>query len=119
MSVRGMLAVAFAAAAVAASGAAWAEPPDASGGDAPVGLERLKKGPSPSGPLPGGTDETPSGSSGTRQPEGTKALGHGQEDSAPGYTPGAPRGDESARPDSIGGGTRVKSRAGSALDDIH
>ena len=117
MSVRGMLAVVFAAAAVAASGAAWAETP-AADDDKPVGLERLKKGSNPSGPLPG-ADDAPSSSSGSQPPEGTKALGgQGPEGSAPGYTPGAPRGDESARPDSIGGGTRVKSRAGSALDDI-
>ena len=116
MSVRGMLAVAVAAVAVAASGAAWADPPDGASG-APVGLERLKK---PSGTLPGSSDEEPTGSTKTRQPEGGKALGgHGPEDSAPGYTPGAPRGDDKSRPDSIGGGTRVKSGAGSALDDIH
>jgi hypothetical protein len=117
MSLRTLVAVALTAAAFAASGAAWAEPPDATE-EAPVGLERLKKGSSPSGPLPGASGGAPDAGTTTPRPGGAKGLGHGPEEGAGNYSPGAPPGREKSGTDSIGGGTRVNSGAGSSLDDI-
>ena len=113
MSVRERVVIGLAVAWMAVAGAAWADPPAESGG-APVGLEKLRKKSGPSGPLSGGSGD----GSAVAPPDGAKSLGHGPEEGAADYRPGAPSGDRSARPDTIGGGTRVKGGASSALDDI-
>jgi hypothetical protein len=119
MSLRIVPTLVLAAALCAIGSAAWAESPDAAeDGDAPVGLERLKKDSNPSGPLPGGSEDAADSGPTRSRPDGAKGLGHGPEGGAGNYTPGAPPGSEKSRADSIGGGTRVNSGAGSALDDI-
>lgn len=116
MSVRRHLATGLAMAAFTAAlalpGAVLADPP-ASGAEAPVGLEKLRKKASPSAPISEGGAGEPQ-----EKPPAAKSLGHGPEDGAGSYTPGAPSGDRGARPETIGGGTRMKGGAASALDDI-
>lgn len=111
MSVWKVLAMGGIVWAMSGAGVAWAEPPT-DGTEAPVGLEKLRKKSNPSGPLSGDT------ASEVKPDPGAKSLGHGPEEGASEYTPGAPSGDRGARPETIGGGTRVKSGASSALDDI-
>ena len=116
MSARKTLAMALAVgmipAALSLAAVAWADPP--ADGGAPVGLERLRKKSSPSSPISEGAAPEP-----PAKPPAAKSLGHAPEEGAGAYTPGSPSGDRGARPETIGGGTRMKDDASSALDDIH